>query len=130
MTSAVFDASAALAFLLDEPGAERVERALIEGGVMSTINLAEVSQKLSRNAADPARAGLTIGKLSLRYVAVDEELAIAAGALVSRTASKGLSLADRCCLELARRLALPALTADRKWADVADAVGVRVELIR
>jgi ribonuclease VapC len=30
---------------------------------------------------------------------------------------QGLSLADRACIALARRLRLPALTADRTWAD-------------
>ena len=36
----------------------------------------------------------------------------------------------RACLALARTLRLPALTADRNWLGVADAVGVRVDIIR
>ena len=42
----------------------------------------------------------------------------------------GLSLGDRFCLALAKRLDCPALTADRAWLPVADDAGVRIELIR
>jgi PIN domain nuclease of toxin-antitoxin system len=41
-----------------------------------------------------------------------------------------LSLGDRACLALARRLDVPALTSDRSWQAIAAQVGVRVELIR
>lgn len=130
MTRSVFDASAVLAFLLNEPGAGFVEEALTTGGFMATMNLAEVVQKLSRQHVAKTRVRAIVDKLALGYVAVDLELAMAAGWLVVETASRGLSLADRCCLGLARRLDLPVLTADRKWVDVAEAIGVRLVLIR
>ena len=44
------------------------------------------------------------------------------------TKARGLSLADRACLALARRLEIPVLTADRDWADLN--LGVTVQLIR
>lgn len=44
------------------------------------------------------------------------------------TRQHGLSLADRACLILAQRRALPALTADRAWAGLDFAV--TVQLIR
>ena len=43
---------------------------------------------------------------------------------------RGLSHGDRACLALARQLGLPAVTADRPWADVAIALGDEVSLIR
>lgn len=46
----------------------------------------------------------------------------------SITRSAGLSLADRICITLARRLALPVLTADHSWLDLD--LGVDVRLIR
>jgi ribonuclease VapC len=60
----------------------------------------------------------------------DVEAALGAGHLRPVTRQAGLSVGDRACLELARALNLPALTADRGWLAVADAVGVRIELIR
>ena len=44
------------------------------------------------------------------------------------TKASGLSLADRACLALAKRLDIPALTADRDWADLN--LGITVQLIR
>ncbi len=45
-----------------------------------------------------------------------------------RARPAGLSLGDRACLALARRLGLPVLSADRTWLKVD--VGVAVEFIR
>ena len=44
------------------------------------------------------------------------------------TKASGLSLADRACLALAKRLDIPVLTADRSWADLN--LGVAAQLIR
>ena len=46
------------------------------------------------------------------------------------TLERGLSLGDRYCLALARREGVPALTAERRWPEIAMAAGVEVELIR
>jgi PIN domain nuclease of toxin-antitoxin system len=71
-----------------------------------------------------------ITAMQLDVHAHDLTAALAAGHLRPATRGAGLSLADRSCLALARTLRLPALTADRSWLSVADAVGVRVEMIR
>jgi PIN domain nuclease of toxin-antitoxin system len=42
----------------------------------------------------------------------------------------GLSLGDRYCLALAKREGVPALTAERRWPDIAAAADVTVNLIR
>ncbi len=42
MSEVVLDASALLAYLFDEPGADMVSEALLAGDVMSTVNLSEV----------------------------------------------------------------------------------------
>lgn len=49
----VLDASALLAFLGDEPGADVVERALEQGAVMSAVNWAEVLSKAAEVGEDP-----------------------------------------------------------------------------
>lgn len=128
----VIDASAVMAFLRDEPGADRVEELLSSvdssfsnAAFVSTVNLAELHQKLG-----PDLPTSLIGSAESVISCVDFTTGQAsiAGAIHSDTRSAGLSLADRACLALAAELNLPAVTADRAWADVE--VGVKVELIR
>jgi PIN domain nuclease of toxin-antitoxin system len=120
----VLDASAVLALVRDERGgAEVAER--LDGAVMSAVSWSEVVA-LARADLRPLREGLaTAGLLILPFGVEDAE---AAGALVQRTRPHGLGLGDRACLALAQRLGVPALTADRAWADLE--IGVVVELIR
>ncbi|WP_292259459.1 type II toxin-antitoxin system VapC family toxin [Brevundimonas sp.] len=123
MTSHVIDASAGLAYLLDEPGCERV-RDHLPSGRMSAVNLAEVVTTLVRMGADPMRAHY----LGCEIVPYDAEQADLAGRLWLRTSRFGLSLADRACLALAIKTGGPVLTGDRVWAALD--VGVDVILIR
>ncbi|MBI2690989.1 MAG: type II toxin-antitoxin system VapC family toxin [Solirubrobacterales bacterium] len=128
----VIDSSAVMAFLRDEPGADRVA-ALLESvdssfanaAFISTVNLAELHQKFGPNM--PASLIGTADSVIARadFTARHAEVS---GELYGRTRSAGLSLADRACLALATTMELPAITADRAWADVA--AGVEVELIR
>jgi PIN domain nuclease of toxin-antitoxin system len=68
--------------------------------------------------------------LPVERIAFDEDLAYGAASLLPSTRAAGLSLGDRACLALARRLAVPAMTADRNWGGIARSIGVRIELIR
>jgi PIN domain nuclease of toxin-antitoxin system len=127
VTTYVADASAILAMLDREPGHQRVEAAL-PATVMSTVNLAEIVTSLINKGIPATDARRTTESLEIETVPLDRELALAAGALREVTRSHGLSLGDRACLALARHLALPALTADRTWADLD--VGIEIQLIR
>ena len=129
MADAVLDASAILALILEEPGAERVEPH-VPGGTASAVNLGEVVAKLRDLGMEEARVDEIIAEMQLEVRGHDLAAALTAGHLRPATRGAGLSLADRACLALARMLHLPVLTADRGWLSVADAVGVRVELIR
>ena len=129
MADAVLDASAILALILEEPGADRVELH-VPGGMASAVNLGEVVAKLRDLGMVEASVDEIIADMQLDVRGHDLTAALAAGHLRPMTRSAGLSLADRACLALARALRLPALTADRSWLGVADAVGVRVDLIR
>jgi ribonuclease VapC len=128
----VLDASALLAFIHDEPGADVVENALLKGASISAANLAEVVSKLADSGDDPTdvieglRRRGTLTALEIMPLTVEDALAIAN--LQRRTRAQGLSLGDRACLGLARRLGLPALTADRSWLGLR--LAIKVETIR
>ena len=125
----ILDASAVLAFLLREPGQDRVMEALLAEPRMTTVNFAEVvTRYVLRGAA--AQGERLRDELPVVFVPVDEDLALQAALMASVTRPWGLSLADRICLALARRTGMPALTAVRSWTDVAPALGVTVEVIR
>lgn len=68
--------------------------------------------------------------LACPVIPAGEEMAVEVGLMRPLTDRAGLSLGDRFCLALGRRLRAPVLTADRQWALIADDVGVKVELIR
>ena len=123
----VLDASALLALLHSEPGAEIVEE-VVEGAAISTVNWAEVYQRWLAHGVDVTELRPDLEALGIRIVPFIVEDAEQAAELWRLTRQQGLSLGDRACLGLARRLGLPALTADRAWLDVNS--GVEVQAIR
>ena len=126
----VLDASALLCLLFDEPGADRVERALPDA-VISAANLAEVPAKLVDRGLDGNEALADLRELDLEVVALDRAQAEAAGLLRSAARQVRLSLGDWACLALAQqRGAASTLTTDPRQAEVASTIGVTVELIR
>lgn len=118
----VLDASAVLAFLQGEPGADRVERAL-DGGVIGAANWSEVAQKVRAAGADWGIARALLLSYALRIEAVTAEDAESAAESWRR--GSGLSLGDRLCLALSARLQDPALTADRAWGESAHIIQAR-----
>jgi ribonuclease VapC len=126
----LLDASAVIAYLLKETGAERVEEALLKGSAMSTVNFAEVVSRYVRKGASDDAVQRLRARLWIRLVPFDAEMSTEAGRLVRHTGSFGLSLGDRCCLATARITGDPVLTADRVWREVGSLIGVDVQLIR
>ena len=129
MIEAVLDASALLALLRNEPGAERV-KSLLRNSAMTTINYGEVVGFYARRGASEVEIRRLLHPLPTERIAFDEELAYVVGLMLPQTSSAGLSLGDCACLGLAGRLGVIALTADRSWSRIARAVGVTVEAIR
>jgi ribonuclease VapC len=127
MAAVVLDASALLAFLFKEPGAERV-RAALPGGLMSAVNLSEVVTTALRFGGTLPETTAMLAQLPVETIPFTADDAVLAGSLWPATRTKGLSLGDRCCLALGTRLRVPILTADREWTSLD--IGVQVEAIR
>ena len=110
----VLDASALLAFLLREPGHEKIGPRLA-GALMSSANLAEVLSKMAERGEDPDFFHQEIRALGISIEYLTEAHAADAARMRRETSSRGLSLGDRLCLALARDRKLPVLTTDRAW---------------
>jgi PIN domain nuclease of toxin-antitoxin system len=123
----VLDASALLALVRGEPGAEVVASYLGRAAV-SSVNLSETYGRLLREAFRPHEFRRDLEALNFEIHSFDANQAFAAGRMESATRPFGLGLGDRACLALAQNLGLPAMTADRQWMKVD--VGVEVKLIR
>jgi ribonuclease VapC len=121
VSSAVLDASAFLAYLRDEHGADVVADAIAGGVAISTVNLAEVLSRSAERGTDPqglthrlTERGLLGGAIAVEPLTAADAVEIAR--LRPLTRDQGCSLGDRACLAVAKRLAVPALTADTAWS--------------
>jgi ribonuclease VapC len=126
----VLDASAVLALLQDEAGADEVEEAIDSGAVISAVNLAEVLGKMVDAGATPdAAAGLVLG-LFAEVEVFGLQAARDTAAIRAVAPDRSLSMGDRACLSLARLRSLPVVTADRAWRQVAGPLEVDVRVVR
>ena len=113
--SSVIDASALLAFLQGEAGADVVEARFVEDPRCAAVNWSEVAQKVRASGADWSLARALLDSYGVRVETSTEADAEWAAARWRR--GEGLSLADRFCLALAARFEAPAWTADSAWGD-------------
>jgi ribonuclease VapC len=123
----VADASAVLAALKSEPFT-KVDAQRIVGATISAVNFCEVLSKLRDDGLDEDQTNAAVATLDLDIVAFDAARSRIAAHLRPETRRAGLSLADRVCLALGRRLGCPVVTADRAWAALD--IGVEIILIR
>ena len=128
MNRVVLDASALLAVLNQEPGAERLTPELLSAAAISTVNLAEVHGKLVARGLSPEDAWEAALSPILEAIPLTSEHAKLVGDLVAQTRPLGLSLGDRACLALGLSLKAPLYTADKSWKKLK--VGVRIHFIR
>ncbi|RFC61760.1 PIN domain-containing protein [Fulvimarina endophytica] len=128
MAVVVLDASAILAFIRNEKGADRV-LPHIGDGVVSAVNLQEVVKELALvgMAGDEIRE--IIDDLRLDVRGHDEAAAYASGMLAARTRQYGRGLGDLSCMALGLNLSATVLTADREWKKV-EIDGLKLEHIR
>jgi PIN domain nuclease of toxin-antitoxin system len=131
----VLDASAMIAFLRGELGADAVAGILLDAGSQCyahALNLCEVFYDFERAAGRP-EAIRAVSDLAKVGVVEDANLSSpvwhAAGSLKARL--RRISLADCFAIELAQRLEATILTADHHEFDIlAEQPGYRIRFIR
>lgn len=137
MTSLVFDASALVAWMLDEPAADEVTDLLgRQGGACSAVNAAEVVDRLLRreSASRPQIDGV-LGQLATHGFEIldcTEPIGLEAGAIRSmhyHRVERAVSLADCVAVATAAAAAASLVTSDGPLAQVAVRSDVEVVVI-
>jgi PIN domain nuclease of toxin-antitoxin system len=123
----VLDASAVLAVILAEKGAEDVIQRL-PGAYLSCVNLAEVATRAFDLGMPLAETAREIDRLPLHIAAYDAEQAYVTASLSAASRPLGLSLGDRACLALGITRKATVLTADRDWGKLD--VGIDIVVFR
>ena len=132
--NSVLDASALLAYLEDEAGADVVVSAgWRRGAFLSAANFAEVLSKLAERGEEPQEVREELEQLGPGRTAQRRALDRARRPWRSPNSASSqnlsvISLGDRCCLALGMRLGLPVVTADRTWREAP--VGVEMVFVR
>ena len=119
----VLDASAVLALLQEEGGADEVE-SLLDGASMSCVNLSEVIQKAEQHGVDTEGLEYDLEALGIEFR--DFAMSLARPTAELWSAGSGLSLGDRACLALAQTIDASAVTTDGRWAEAITSIDVRV----
>ncbi len=123
----MLDASALLALMLGEPGADAVY-VILSNARISAVNLSEVVAKLQERGVPEGVIADSLAELDLDVVAFDRPQAMRAGLLRQATRAAGLSLGDRACLASAAEAGATAITTDRIWGDLD--LGISIEVAR
>ena len=124
----VFDSSAVLAAIFQDPGGDSVVAAWADGeNLISAVNYAEIVAKLNERGMSEAEVITVMEGVPLTLVAFDQSIAHASGLLRRASQAWGLSLGDRACIALARSKSASVVTADKQWQQVP---GLDVLLIR
>jgi len=128
MNEVVFDASAILALIQQEPGGETLTDEIRGNAVANTVNLAEVQGKLVKKGVPPDEAWENALSAISEAVPFTARQAKIAGSLIAKTQKYGLSLGDRSCLALAMALKAPVYTTEQAWKHLK--LGVPIHVIR
>jgi ribonuclease VapC len=122
-TTVVLDASAVLALLQEEEGADEVE-GLLDGASMACVNLSEVIQKAEQHGVETEGLEYDLEALGIEFR--DFGMLMARPTAELWSAGSGLSLGDRACLALAQTIDAPAVTTDGRWVEAITSIAVRV----
>jgi len=113
----VLDASAILALIQEEPGAEII-KPLLKQAMMSTVNIAETLTSLQKADIGPEEGIEYMSLLVNEIVDFDLDQAVEVALFYPKTKHKGLSLGDRACLALGKKYRATIYTADKAWKEI------------
>jgi ribonuclease VapC len=125
MSDQVWDASALLALINEEPGSEGLATGM-SAAAISAVNLSEVAAKLAERGMPGEVCRELLTALPLDVHSFDEDAAYEAARLRPSIRGRGLSFGDRACLALASTLGAPAVTTDRAWGGLDLPIAVRL----
>lgn len=120
------DTSAVLAMMRDTPGGS-VVGVQIHQAAISSVNWTEVVDDCRAHDVDADKLRLDLEEIGLSIVPFTSEDARQAAEFWDPSRKIRLSLSDRACLALAKRLGVPVMTAVRAWRHLA--VGVEIRLL-
>ncbi len=128
----LLDASAVLAYLHEERGAEAVADALAmpDECQFSAVNHAEVINCCLDRGVTEAVVDVMLAEPGYRVISVQVEDGALAGRLRRSTRAAGLSLGSRLCLAATIRLACPVKTANRPWLAMAETLVLDIRCVR
>ena len=129
VTECVLDASAVLAVLRQESGAD-VVRPLLRGGLISAVNAGEVMNRLVQLGGLLNEIVPLVQQLEMQIVDFNFEQAAVATSLQPLARQANLSFGDRACLSLGMMRRHNVLTADRDWQGISHHLGIEIRLIR
>ena len=114
----LLDASALLALIFNEPGAERVGE-LIDDSAIHAVNLAEAMRKLVSLGIPASEVIARMEELDLELIETLSLKQVSGIArLVPEAKRLGLSLGDCVCLIVAESLDVVTVTAERRWSEI------------
>ena len=117
MSKVILDASALVALVKNEAGADKVEP-LLGHIVMSSVNVSETASILLQSEMTAQEVQECLLPLISEIVPFDEEQAFHTAELRKHTKKQGLSLGDRACISLGIKMNLPVYTADKIWQNL------------
>lgn len=123
----MLDSSSVLAVIFNERGGESVA-CHFDGGLLSTVNLAEILTKLQLGGWETDFAWSRVLNMGFEVAPYDAEQARLTAELIDHTRPYGLSLGDRACLALAMQRKATVYTTDKAWKNLS--LGIEVEVIR
>ena len=128
-SSVVLDASALLAMLHNETGSDVVlEHMAGNDAYVCSVNLCEVASKFDELGKSAEDFRVSFGELGIAVKGFDEALALDTAKLRKKTRELGLSLGDRACIALSKKMDCVAVTADSAWQSLDDEF--KIALIR